>query len=281
MLKNYIFFDDLKANIPELDSDVYEEFFDFCSFSDAIRLNDNVKNTILVTNHPEIYPEFISNNKINSKDKSAEQLKKEIEYICRDKTMSDKHEIFIIGDPHFQHKNIIRYCKRPWNSGIDENNEMIITDSDVERMNNDLIKNWNSVVKADDEVIVNGDFCLGNRKNVPEIVSQLNGHKKLILGNHDYFHINDKEKYKNMVDFYMKAGFEFVSPYSIVLDKFIIISHEPLEWVTDDGVYANIYAHVHNHAAYKDYTKRTFCSSAERINYTPINLKEIIKHWEE
>ena len=39
--------------------------------------------------------------------------------------------------------------------------------------------------------------------------------------------------------------------------------------------WANIYAHVHNMAEYKDYTARTFCVSAERINYTPIDFEEI------
>ena len=186
---------------------------------------------------------------------------------------------FIIGDLHFQHKNIIKYCNRPWNSGIDNNGNLIVTDDDVSKMNSDLIINWNSVVSENDTVIVNGDFCLGNRSNIPNFVKQLNGNKWLIIGNHDYFHIKNKEKYNNIIDFYYKAGFSRVYDHPIIINDFIIISHEPIAFITEQCAYANIFAHVHNNNMYKDFTKNTFCSSVERINYTPISLAEIQKHW--
>ena len=49
-------------------------------------------------------------------------------------------KIFLIGDMHFMHRNIIKYCNRPF--------------KDVEDMTEKLIKNWNSVVGKNDIVYV-------------------------------------------------------------------------------------------------------------------------------
>lgn len=161
------------------------------------------------------------------------------------------NKLFLIGDTHFNHKNIINYCDRPFSS--------------VEEMNKTLIRNWNSVVKRDDKVIVVGDFALCGKDKIIEIGQQLNGKKTLILGNHD----------RASIKTYYDAGFEFVSKYPIVLDDWYIISHHP-KYTTENSLYANIYAHVHNDINYFDHTARSFCVSAERINYTPIEW-EIIK----
>ena len=168
------------------------------------------------------------------------------------------NKIFLIGDTHFYHKNIIDYCGRPFSS--------------VEEMNKTLIKNWNSVVKRDDKVIVVGDFALCGKDKIIEISQQLNGKKTLILGNHD----------RASIKAYYDAGFEFVSKYPIVLDDWYIISHHP-KYTTENSLYANIYAHVHNDINYLDHTACSFCVSAERINYTPIEwevIKERMKLYE-
>ena len=159
-------------------------------------------------------------------------------------------KIYLIGDTHFFHRNIIAYCNRPF--------------ADVADMNRKLIENWNKVVRAEDKVIVVGDFALSGKDNIINVGNQLNGRKTLILGNHDGASLKT----------YFEAGFEIVSPYSIVLDEFLIVSHYP-QFVPNQGVFGNIFAHVHDLNEYKDYTARTFCVSAERINYTPIDLEEI------
>ena len=60
---------------------------------------------------------------------------------------SRKDRIFFTADTHWGHRNIIRYCQRPF--------------ADVDEMNEALITNWNSTVGKDDIVFHLGDFAMG------------------------------------------------------------------------------------------------------------------------
>jgi calcineurin-like phosphoesterase family protein len=63
-----------------------------------------------------------------------------------------------------------------------------------------LINNWNSVVSANDEVFILGDFSFRGVTRTNLILSQLNGRKILIQGNHDSGCKNSSfdEKYFNL-----------------------------------------------------------------------------------
>lgn len=52
-------------------------------------------------------------------------------------------------------------------------------------MNEMLIENWNSVVGEDDTVYHLGDVGLGPWEDWDNSLSRLNGHKILVIGNHD------------------------------------------------------------------------------------------------
>ena len=84
---------------------------------------------------------------------------------------SSKQGIWFTSDLHFGHVNILKFCNRPWET--------------TDEMNADLIKNWNSVVKPDDLVFDLGDFAFASNSKWKDLLSQLNGHHYLILGNHD------------------------------------------------------------------------------------------------
>lgn len=165
-------------------------------------------------------------------------------------------EVFMIGDTHFCHSNIIKYCDRPFNS--------------TEEMNEKLIENWNKVVGKQDRVFMMGDFALCGKEKIIEIGKRLKGKKILILGNHEGASLKT----------YYEAGFEMVSKYPILFNEFFILSHEP-QYVQENGVYANIFAHVHTNPMYKSVSSRSFCVSAERINYTPISFEIIKKQMED
>lgn len=148
------------------------------------------------------------------------------------------------------HRNIISYCNRPFATVAD--------------MNKAMIDNWNKVVRKEDKVIMNGDFALCGKERIIEIGRQLNGRKTLILGNHEGASLKT----------YYDAGFEMVSKYPILIDEFFIVSHMP-QYMQKNGLYVNVFAHVHDNPAFKDVGERSFCTSAERINYTPIEFEDI------
>lgn len=165
-------------------------------------------------------------------------------------------KIFVTSDTHFNHKNIIEYCNRPFSS--------------VEEMNETLIKNWNSVVSKDDTVFFLGDFCLGQREAIINFCSQLNGHKILIMGNHD----------RATVTAYTNAGFEAVykKPTIIRFDEFDItieFSHAPKY---EENHYPNVHGHVHDKAN-NDATH--YCACVELHDYKPVPLEDIVKYFKE
>jgi calcineurin-like phosphoesterase family protein len=79
--------------------------------------------------------------------------------------------IWLVGDTHFYHTNIIKYCNRPFSS--------------IDEMNEKLIENWNRVVKASDTVYHLGDFGFAKKELLLAAFKRLNGNKHLIRGNHD------------------------------------------------------------------------------------------------
>ncbi len=159
-------------------------------------------------------------------------------------------KVWFIADTHFGHKAILNYEKRPFAS--------------VEEMDEKIISNWNSVVLPDDSVFVLGDFSLYGKEKTTEICNKLNGHKYLIIGNHD----TESEQY------YRECGFKNAVAYPIILDNFWILSHEPL-YINSNMPYANIYGHVHNNPSYKDFSAQSFCVCCERLDYTPVEFDEI------
>lgn len=150
-------------------------------------------------------------------------------------------KIFITSDHHFGHRNIIRYCARPFGS--------------VEEMNEELINRWNEVVGPTDIVIHLGDFSFGDERRVHEVKSRLNGTVILIVGNHDYYASKSKE-------FLVVDG-------NLIIDNFIL-SHRPLPLEEIPNGFVNIHGHIHEKESYIGINV-----SVERTNYFPIELNQI------
>ena len=64
--------------------------------------------------------------------------------------------------------------------------------SSVVEMNEYMIRQWNSRVRRNDDIVVLGDFSVGKGEETNEILKRLNGRKFLIEGNHDKF-LNDRK----------------------------------------------------------------------------------------
>lgn len=160
------------------------------------------------------------------------------------------NKTFFIADTHFGDSAIRKYENRPFET--------------TEQMDAELISNWNKTVSKTDTVYILGDFGADGYED--QILSQLNGKKYLIKGNHD----------TKSNDEYRKLGFDEVYDYPIIFDAFWILSHDML-YVNTNMPYANLFGHVHNSPQVKDYSKQHYCVSVERINYTPIDFNTIKK----
>ena len=80
------------------------------------------------------------------------------------------------ADQHFFHRNVLRYCDRPF--------------KDINEMNKVIIDNYRKVVNENDEVYFLGDLTMcgpNQRDKVARVMNKLPGTKHLILGNHDRF----------------------------------------------------------------------------------------------
>lgn len=115
---------------------------------------------------------------------------------------------YFIADSHFFHKAL--------NEKMDKRGF-----EDVYAMNEYMIKQWNSKVKKNDEVVVLGDFSWGNAEETMDVLDQLKGKIYLIRGNHDRF-LEDKK--------FVNDRLVWVKDYAELNDnkRKVILSHYPI-----------------------------------------------------
>lgn len=141
---------------------------------------------------------------------------------------------YYISDLHFYHRNLNTLMdKRDFES--------------VEAMNEYMVLKWNNRVRRNDEIIILGDFSLEKGEKTNGLLRRLNGHKTLIIGNHDYY-LKDRA--------FDMSLFNRIEPYMELNDnkRKIILSHYPI--FCYDGQYRRdedgnpktymLYGHVHN-----------------------------------
>lgn len=174
--------------------------------------------------------------------------------------------IFFISDPHFHHANMVEGGKITLRSQF----------ATVEAMNAAIVTGINSVVTDHDKLYVLGDITLQRGGNVHalDIVRELKGQKRLILGNHDHF----------PVPLYLAAGFEKVLGYRELAG--IIFSHVPVHPSQFYRYRGNVHGHVH----IKDVLMsppwmnradpRYINVCVEAVDYVPMELAEIIAHFD-
>ena len=136
---------------------------------------------------------------------------------------------YITSDPHFGHKNIIKY------------NPKYRQFSSIDEMDSSMMSSWNSLVKPEDLVYILGDFAFHKPGKATEVAMQLNGRKILITGNHDY----DMKlvKYKPFIE-----CFEEITNYKEI--KFnghkICMMHYPIcEWHNCHHGSIMLHGHLH------------------------------------
>lgn len=175
-----------------------------------------------------------------------------------------------IADWHYEHANCINFDNRPF--------------VNVEEMNKELIRRWNSVVKPGDVTYVLGDMFWCNTTTAIEVLKQLNGQIVLIKGNHD------RCKDKDFVSCFAK-----ITDYLEIKDgnRDVVLCHYPIPCFKNHyyGWY-HLYGHVHTSFEYnmmehtKYLMKELYTKPCEMYNvgammpymdYTPRTLDEILE----
>lgn len=181
---------------------------------------------------------------------------------------SDGKKVFFTSDCHYNHRNILEFCNRPF--------------KDVDEMQAILIENWNSVVRPQDIVFDLGDFAFAPNWKWIEILGQLNGRHHLILGNHDISRFPGDTVMRLFDGVYNKLIIK-------IDDRTILLNHEPLlcyggTYRDKAGLVYQLFGHVHSGPLSnkgKDDPRLEFLFptqydvGVDNNNFTPISFEEV------
>lgn len=157
-------------------------------------------------------------------------------------------DFWVMGDPHFEHKNIAEYCNRPDNFA-------------------ELILGNLGVISTQDVLICLGDVAF-KRPDYWHIrlLNAVVGPCWLVLGNHD----------KQTMTWYMRKGWAFVGQcFTMKLYGYkILFTHEPRELGDHDF---NIHGHLHNTGHRPaTLTDRHILYAPENEDYCPVRVQRLI-----
>lgn len=186
--------------------------------------------------------------------------------------MNESNKIFFTSDTHFNHANIIKYCKRPFDN--------------VEQMNEELIRRWNEVVRPEDTVYHLGDlgffdYRVPDKYSLLNIMKRLNGKVYLILGNHDNF--NHILKHKFLFSGISNAGHIYIDRKKVYMNHFPYLCFDGSESRKSIQLFGHVHSGPKAEEAYDIlrlkhlYVKSQYDVGVDNNNYTPISFEEIIE----
>lgn len=164
--------------------------------------------------------------------------------------------IWVTADHHFGHRNIIKYCNRPFSS--------------VEEMNHIMVEMWNAQIKDDHLVVHLGDVTLGNAGHVGHILDKLRGKKILTRGNHDQESICQHPSWLGVRDA-LKFNYN---------GRAVHMRHYPFkpEEMQDKTA---VYLHGHCHGNMGIYHDRQMDVGVDCWNFSPLSLDYAIYLYDE
>jgi calcineurin-like phosphoesterase family protein len=136
---------------------------------------------------------------------------------------------FVTSDIHFSHKNIMKYCPET----------RARFNGDVDFMNEEIIREWNETVAAEDHVYILGDIAFCPSDKAVKFLKRMNGTKTLVVGNHDTKLIKDPV---------FRSCFTEITPYKTVIFNGVRVCmfHYPIcEW--DQMHRGSVHLHGHLH----------------------------------
>ena len=175
--------------------------------------------------------------------------------------------IFVTSDTHFGHDRGFLFSPRGFTS-IQEHDAAVIA-------------NWNSVVNPDDVVYHLGDVMLNDNEHGLECLRQLNGHIKIVPGNHD----TDKR-----IELYKQLENIEVLPMAITLKykkyNFYLSHHPTLTSNLEKAPYLrmhliNLYGHTHQQDKFFQDMPYMFHVGMDSNGNKPVSLDDAIEMMKE
>ncbi|RDY30040.1 metallophosphoesterase [Lachnotalea glycerini] len=164
--------------------------------------------------------------------------------------------LYFTSDTHF-------YCKKPPFIGKH-------LFQSCEEKNEYIIRQWNSVVKPEDEVYLLGDVSDGTGEQTNEILKRLNGTKYLVIGNNDKY-LKDSQ-FDQSLYVWTKQYYELRT-----LNTKFALFHFPIEvWVGYDNDRAHLHGHLHSLKATREPIRR-YEVGVDSHYGKPVSIEEI---WE-
>lgn len=172
--------------------------------------------------------------------------------------------LWFTSDSHFGHANFLNF--------LNDAGEHVRPFASVEAMDETMVKAWNDVVRPSDHIYHLGDVSMKRPKLCMDIFSRLNGHKRLVRGNHDIYKTRE----------YLDAGFDEI--YGVrVLDDFVF-THIPIHPACLGRFKGHVHGHIHERvvldvAGNADPRYMNIC--VEQTNYRPVSFEEIRTYFQE
>ena len=147
--------------------------------------------------------------------------------------MKIQHDkVWFTSDLHFWHKNICKYCGRPYET--------------VEEMNADIVNNWKQLVKDDDTVFVLGDLGFCGIEKLRAEIEQLPGQIYVIQGNHDSNKNLAKLKEEGLIKDYCKIQYITIIGDEECPEQDLTLCHFPMiDWYNKEKGSWMVHGHQH------------------------------------
>jgi len=163
--------------------------------------------------------------------------------------------IYFTSDLHLGHKNIIKYCNRPFQS--------------VAEMDLAIINNWNSIITPKDEVYILGDVTF-NREQLLYYMSQLAGRIYIIPGNHDNW---VKQLNRTPIVYSISMFPVMLLPQLCEIEGIILCHYQMKNWNKAHYNSIHLYGHSHGNSIPEG---KSMDVGVDCNNFIPISLDEVI-----
>ena len=163
-------------------------------------------------------------------------------------------DIWFSSDPHFDHDKM-------WNKFQRHDGTPLRDFKSSLEMNECIVERHNALIKPQDHWYCLGDVAM--KKSGLSWVAKVNGHKRLLRGNHDIFKTKDYLEY-----------FEEVSAYRVFSEHMLCFSHIPIHPVCMERFVLNVHGHMQHKPAQIPGPYRNV--SMEMIDYRPVHLDEVL-----